>query len=173
MLTQTHLHFASELISKPLLNVQLRRIPFQKVISVENFFGLLRAVEAGAIPVVNFALKVISPIKPAYEQLNVFKFLLPIESLSWLDVFDEAHVAVFMPLWTGYLSKLDCYRDVVKAKLFEGIARGKSDLGLVKFCELFFNSEYEPEFLSVVSALAGLSHTDGISWPMVQPSNSV
>jgi hypothetical protein len=169
MLNQTHLNFASELISKPLLNVQLKRIPFQKVVSVENFFGLLRSVEAGAIPVVDLALKAIKPIKPGYEQLHVFKFLAPVESLSWLDVFDETHVAVFMPLWTDYLSKLDCYRDVVKAKLFEGIVRGKSDVGLVKVCELFFDSEYEPEFLSVVSVLAGLSHIDGISWPIVQP----
>jgi hypothetical protein len=169
MLNQTHLNFASELISRPLLNVQLRRVPFQKIVSVENFFGLLRSVEAGAVPVVNFALKAISPIKPAYEQLIVFKFLVPIESLSWLDVFDEAHVAVFMPLWTRYLSKLDCYRDVVKEKFFEGIARGKSGDELMKACELFFDLEYEPEFLSGVSALAGLSHVDGISWPMVQP----
>jgi hypothetical protein len=92
MLNQTHLNFALELISRPLLNVQLRRVPFQKIVSVENFCGLLRSVEAGAVPVINFALKVISPIKPAYEQLIVFKFLVPIESLSWLDVFDEAHV---------------------------------------------------------------------------------
>jgi hypothetical protein len=120
ILRETNEHLAVELITGPLLSglrawyprlfsLNLIRFP-------ENFIGFLGAINSGVLPVVKFAFWAIGRVIVTPKRMQIIRKLLPIRVLAF-NILNGRHLAAFLPLWAPYVSRMNGYRDFVKAKL--------------------------------------------------------